>query len=163
MNRAEINGDGAEWTIPAARHKSKRDFLCPLSQSAQAVLAKLPTKGRQGWIFTTDGATPIAGFSKAKRAFDTVMLAELQKIDLDAKLERCTTHDLRRTARSLMSRAGCDVDHAERALGHVVGGVRGVYDRHEFKAEKARVFDALAAQVERIVGPGGGNVVMLRR
>ena len=62
MNRAEINGDGAEWTIPATRHKSKRDFLCPLSQAAQDVLAKLPVKGRKGWVFTTDGNTPISGF-----------------------------------------------------------------------------------------------------
>ena len=82
------------------------------------------------------------------------MLAELRKADPTVKLERWTTHDLRRTARSLMSRAGCNPDHAERALGHVVGGVRGVYDRHEFKAEKARVFEALAAQVDRILHPG---------
>jgi hypothetical protein len=33
---------------------------------------------------------------------------------------------LRRTARSLMTRAGIAPDHAERALGHVIGGVRGV-------------------------------------
>ena len=69
MNRSEINGDGSEWTIPAARHKSKRDFLCPLSQAAQDVLAKLPVIGRKGWIFTTDGNTPISGFSKCEARF----------------------------------------------------------------------------------------------
>ncbi|HEV8693798.1 MAG TPA: tyrosine-type recombinase/integrase [Lysobacter sp.] len=160
MNRKETNGEGAEWTIPAARHKSKRDFLVPLSQGAQDILAKLPRKGRKDWVFTTDGDAPISGFSKWKAAFDKEMLAELHKADPKGKLERWTHHDLRRTARSLMSRAGCDVDHAERALGHVVGGVRGVYDRHEFKAEKARVFEALAAQVERILNPTH-NVVPL--
>jgi integrase len=78
----------------------------------------------------------------------------LRKLDPEAKPPpRWTTHDLRRTARSLMSRAGVDPDHAERALGHVVGGVRGVYDRHEFKEEKRRAFEALAALVERIVNP----------
>ena len=150
MNRAEISGDGTDWTIPAARHKSKRDFLCPLSQRAQSVLAKLSVKGRSGWVFTTDGDTPISGFSKSKRAFDDAAIAELRKDDPDAKMERWTTHDLRRTARSLMSRAGCDPDHAERALGHVVGGVRGVYDRHEFKLEKVRVFETLSDEVARI-------------
>ena len=72
-----------------------------------------------------------------------------------------TLHDLRRTARSLMSRAGVDADHAERALGHVIAGVRGVYDRHEFKEEKRRAFEALAAQIERIINPQE-NVVPLR-
>jgi hypothetical protein len=36
-----------------------------------------------------------------------------------------------------MSRAKVPADHAERCLGHVVGGVRGVYDRHEYLNEKA--------------------------
>jgi hypothetical protein len=40
---------------------------------------------------------------------------------------------------------------SKRDLGHVVGGVRGVYDRHEFKAEKARVLEALATEVKRIL------------
>ena len=64
-----------------------------------------------------------------------------------------TLHDLRRTARSLMSQAGVDADHAERALGHVIAGVRGTYDRHEFREEKCRAFAALAMLVERIVSP----------
>ena len=72
-----------------------------------------------------------------------------------------TLHDLRRTARSLMSRAGIPSDHAERCLGHVIGGVRGVYDRHEFHAEKKRAYEALAAQIDRIVNPQD-NVVPLR-
>jgi integrase len=62
-------------------------------------------------------------------------------------------HDLRRTARSLMSRAGVSSDHAERCLGHVIGGVRGVYDRHRYQAEMLRAYEALAVQIERIVNP----------
>ena len=60
-----------------------------------------------------------------------------------------------------MSRAGISSDHAERCLGHVIGGVRGVYDRHEFHAEKKHAFEALAALIERIVDPKA-NVVALR-
>jgi hypothetical protein len=50
-----------------------------------------------------------------------------------------------------MSRAKVPADHAERCLGHVMGGVRGVYDRHEFLAEKGVAFEALAATVEAII------------
>jgi integrase len=52
-----------------------------------------------------------------------------------------TPHDLRRTARSLMSRAGVTSEHAERVLGHVIPGVEGIYNRHAYESEKA---DALA-------------------
>ena len=68
-------------------------------------------------------------------------------------MERWTLHDLRRTARSLMCRAGVPTDHAERCLGHVIGGVRGVYDRHDFRDEKAEAYAKLARLIDRIV-PG---------
>jgi integrase len=70
-------------------------------------------------------------------------------------------HDLRRTARSLMSRAGVNSDHAERCLGHVIGGIRGTYDRHEFYVEKKHALESLAAQIERVLDPQD-NVVEMR-
>jgi integrase len=73
-----------------------------------------------------------------------------------------THHDLRRTARSLMSRSGVNPDHAERCLAHKIGGVRGTYDRYAYHAEKKHAFEALAAQIERIVNPPADNVVPLR-
>jgi hypothetical protein len=52
-----------------------------------------------------------------------------------------------------MSRAGINADVAERCLGHVIPGVRGVYDRHSYRAEMAHAYEALAAQIERIINP----------
>ena len=65
----------------------------------------------------------------------------------DGECAGWTLHDLRRTARSLMSRAGVDANVAERCLGHVIAGVRGTYDRHAYFDEKKRSFEALAALV----------------
>jgi integrase len=146
VRRSEIAG--SEWTIPGARYKTGKDHLVPLSQAAQAVLAKLPSTG---FVFSINGGEkPIAGFSRFKQTFDKAV-----------PLPRWTLHDLRRTSRSLMSRAGVASDHAERCLGHVIGGVRGVYDRHEYLEEKRQGFEALAGLVERIVNPQA-NVVPLR-
>jgi hypothetical protein len=61
----------------------------------------------------------------------------------------------------LLSRAGIDADIAERCLGHTIGGVRSVYYRHEYEQEKRRAFEALAAQIERILNPPSDNVVGL--
>jgi integrase len=141
--------DGTNWVLPAARNKTKVDLVRPLSVAAQAVLARVPRLAGCNFVFSTDGRSAINGFSHFKRRFDT-----------QCGVTGWTLHDLRRTARSLMSRAGVNVDHAERCLGHVIGGVRGVYDRHEFHAEKLRAFEALAAQIERIVSPVP-NVVSL--
>jgi integrase len=151
MRRGEISGD--EWTIPQERYKTGLELVIPLSANAQAVLAAVPKIGKSGLVFTTDGKRPIRGFSKFKREFDNKVLAALRERDPEAMLPRWTLHDLRRSARSLMSRAGIPSDHAERCLGHVLPGVRGTYDRHEYLPEKTRAFAALAALIERIVDP----------
>jgi integrase len=151
MDRSEVAGD--EWTIPAARMKGKKDFLVPLTAAAKAIFAQLPVIGdaESGPVFTTDGRRPIAGFAVFKAAFDKA-----------CGVTGWTIHDLRRTARTLLSRAGVSVDIAERVLAHVIGGIRGVYDRHEFKDEKRGALESLASQIERILNPPAGNVVPLK-
>jgi integrase len=158
---------GTTWTIPAERYKTKIDFELPLSGAAMDIIAKVPRLGLADLVFTTVGETGIGGRSKFKAQFDGRMLAELRRAaaergDDPVVLERWTIHDLRRTARSLMTQAGVPPDHAERALGHVIGGVRGVYDRHGYRDEKRHAFEALAQQIERIVNPQL-NVIPLRR
>jgi integrase len=73
-----------------------------------------------------------------------------------------TLHDLRRTARSLMSRAGVSSEHAERVLGHAITGIEGIYNRHEYLTEKSEALRKLAALIEGIVNPPASNVVPLR-
>ena len=72
-------------------------------------------------------------------------------------------HDLRRTARSLMSRAEVRPDIAERVLGHAIRGVGRVYDRHEYLNEKRAALEQLAALIDSIVNPPPANVAPLRR
>jgi integrase len=117
MEWSEVSG--AEWTIPQARYKTGFELVVPLSLAAQAVLDKTP-KLRSKFIFTNDGKRAIASFSKFK-----------PKLDKASGITGWTLHDLRRTARSLMSRAGVSSDHAERCLGHVISGIRGTYDKHD--------------------------------
>jgi integrase len=110
---------------------------------------KTPKLGGE-FIFTNDGKRPIASFSKFK-----------PKLDKASGITGWTLHDLRRTARSLMSRAGVSSDHAERCLGHVMSGIRGIYDKHKYREEKRRAFEALASLLERITDPRA-NVTPLR-
>jgi integrase len=126
----------ADWTLPAARNKTKIDLVRPLSKAAQAVLPK--RRGR--FVFSTDnGKTSFSGYSNAKAKLDRV-----------SGVTDWTPHDLRRTARTLMSRAGINSDHAELCLGHVLTGVRGTYDRHAYHQEKAAAFEKLADLIEQI-------------
>jgi len=142
---------GGDWLIPASRYKTKLDHLVPLSVKAQGVLAAIPRISGSDFVFTTDGRRPLGGLGRQKEKFDRA-----------CGVTGWTIHDLRRTARSLMSRAGVSSDHAERCLGHVIGGVRGVYDRFEYRDEKRLAFEALAAQIDRIVNPQSNIVPLVR-
>jgi integrase len=146
LTRDEI-ADGV-WSLPAARNKVKQELVRPLSGAAQKVVASVPRLGR--YVFTASGAKPLRGFAKAK-----------ERLDAACGVKNWTLHDLRRTARSLLSRAGIASDVAEMCLGHVLTGVRGTYDRHKYHAEKKQAFEALAAQIARIVDPQD-NIVAMR-
>ena len=62
-------------------------------------------------------------------------------------------HDCRRTARSLMSRAGVRSDIAESVFGHAIQGVEGTYDRYTYTDEKADALARLAVLISTIVNP----------
>jgi hypothetical protein len=61
-----------------------------------------------------------------------------------------------------MSRAGVPSEHAERCLGHIIGGVARVYDRHAYVIEKNCAYEALASLIAGIVSGQEANVVSLR-
>ncbi|MGY0573871.1 tyrosine-type recombinase/integrase [Bradyrhizobium sp. RDM12] len=151
MHSSELDGD--HWTIPADRYKTGIDHVIPLSAAARELIGEKPAgaNGNSWFIFTTTGGVKgFSGFSKAKRELDKATA----KVRAEAGREpmpHWVLHDLRRTGRSLMSRAGVPADHAERCLGHVIGGVRGVYDRYAYLDEKRAAFDKLAGLVSQIV------------
>jgi integrase len=76
------------------------------------------------------------------------------RFDAECGVKGWRIHDLRRTARSLMSRAGIQNEVAERVLGHVIRGVEGIYNRHSYDAEKAEALIKLAALIEQITATG---------
>ena len=148
MQWSEI--DGNDWTLPAIRNKGGVDLVRPLSKAAMAVLAAQPR--HDAFVFGDGRNRPLRSYTRLKAL-----------VDAASGVTGWRLHDLRRTARSLLSRAGVNSDVAEMILGHTLKGVRGVYDRHSYHAEKAHALEALAAQLLLIVNPPKGNVRQLRR
>ncbi|WP_264812741.1 tyrosine-type recombinase/integrase, partial [Gluconacetobacter sacchari] len=146
MTWAELDPDLTTWTLPAARAKNGRAHIVHLSEAARRVLADLPrqtdpkTGSLSPYVFTTNGRTPISGFSKAKVRLQKAMAAAE---DTPAGKEAQPTpgpdwrlHDLRRTGVTVMARLGIGHHVADRVLNHVGGAIKGVaavYQRHEFE------------------------------
>ena len=156
MRRKEIGKDGI-WTIPAERYKTKRPNHVPLSQAVLAVIEAQPRIDGCDYVFASRVKTPFTAFGKSKAKLDKGLLADTT-VD---PIPNWTLHDLRRTAKSLMARAGVRPDISERVLGHVIAGVEGVYDRHSYLEEKRDALEKLAAMIERILNPLPANVEQL--
>jgi integrase len=155
MHSDEI--DSETWIIPAERYKTGSPNVVPLTNEAREWI-----KGK-GYIFsTTGGKRPFSGFSKAKAELDRIITKQRKAAGLKA-LPNWTLHDLRRTARSLMGRAGVPSEVAEMVLGHAIPGIRRVYDRHSYIKEKREALEKLAGLVALILNPPAGNVVQMAR
>jgi integrase len=139
LRYAELTG--SDWLLPPERNKTKVPLLRPLSAAALQVIQKTP-KTSEIFVFCADGVHPFSGYTRPK-----------EKLDKASGVTGWRLHDLRRTARSLMSRASVRAEDAEQCLGHALPGIQATYNKHDFYPEKKRAYEALAGLVEWIVNP----------
>jgi len=152
MKWADISVDGV-WTIAQeAREKDTAGELKLPANALEIIRAQLRIDDNP-YVFAGRNGGPFSGFSVTKTAFDAKL----------PELEPWVIHDLRRTARSLMARAGVPSEHAERVMGHAIAGVEGVYDRHTYRDEKANALARLATLIDGIVNPRDNVEPMQKR
>lgn len=161
---AELDRATATWTLPSTRAKNEAAQIVPLSLGAVAELDRLANGEawpKAGLALTTTGKTPISGISKAKAALDSAITTHRNG---DA-LPNWRIHDLRRTLATGLQRLGVRFEVTEAVLNHVSGaraGVAGIYQRHDWKAEKRTALDAWARHVEALLMPKErGNVIRI--
>ncbi len=164
MSHREIDADGI-WTIPAERYKTKRPNFVPLSKAALALIEGQQKFKDCQYVFPTSAKTPYSRSGKSKAKLDKAVFAAMRKqAKKGTKVEpipNWTLHDLRRTAKTLMVRAGVRPDISERVLGHVIAGVEGTYDRHSYADEKQDALEKLTAMIEHIHNPRSSMVETL--
>jgi integrase len=148
MRWDEIKGD--LWTLPPERHKTGRsagELVRPLSKAAMAIVNAQPRIQGLPYIF---GQRGFGNWTAAKDRFDR-----------ESGVANWGLHGLRKTARTLMSRAKIDSDLAERMLGHARPSMQKTYDHHKFIEEQRAAFEALSSLIERIAHPPASNVIAL--
>ena len=160
MRRAQIDAEGI-WAIPMEVYKGKRPQFVPLTREALSVVEEQTEVDGSDLVFgaNKDPRKQIKNWSDLKQDLN----ARIAKANDGNAIPHWTLHDIRRTARTLMSRAGVRPEIAERVLGHAIPGVEGVYDRHAYVDEKRQALEALAKLLERIVEGETAKVVQLVR
>jgi integrase len=160
MRWTEIDFAARTWTLPRGRVKNDKAHVVHLSDAALGILRSLPRTKGSDLVFTTTGATPVTGFSRAKNRIDATILA-----DNCRSLDRWTLHDLRRTSATGMAERLKIAPHVvDKILNHKTGTIKGVaaiYNRAEYAEERRAALEAWGRYVENLVTPAPANVVAL--
>jgi integrase len=147
---AEIDLDGALWTIPGERMKAAKAHRVPLSPAALAVLAAQPHMAGTDLVF----AAPRGGVLS-----DMTLTAVMRRMRVNA-----VPHGFRSTFRDWCSeRTNYPRDVAEMALAHAIGdSVEAAYRRGDLLDKRRRMMDEWAAFCAK-VEPARGAVVPIRK
>jgi integrase len=150
---SEVDLEERALHLPAARTKNGRPHDVPLSAGALAIIAGLPRLIDAEHVFTVRRKA-IVNFSHMK-----------ERLDAASGVTGWTLHDLRRTVASGLQRLGVRLEVTEAVLNHRSGstaGIVGVYQRHDYAAEKRDALARWADCVDAVVSGKKANVVTLR-
>ena len=151
---SDISKDGV-WVIKVEEREKGTANRIKLPQMVLDVLKEQPRIAGNPYVFAaTAGLGPMDSFSEGM-----VKLRSMLPDDMPA----FSMHDLRRTARKLMSRAGIRPDVAELAIGHSLPGLQKIYDDvTEYRTMTDHAFQCVADEIEKILNPPENNVIKLR-
>ena len=155
----EIDLGIASWSIPGSRTKNKKGIVLPLHAlllaDLEAVWPPRDVAVGSRWRLLGDVAGDgFKGFGKLK-----------QRVDELSGVTDWRWHDLRRTARTGMTRLGVSRDHAEAALNHVSGrsALERTYDRYDLAPQ---VISAVSRWQEHVLSlvhwHSGTQIIKLR-
>lgn len=154
--------DGWWWTVPKAKLKMRRhqlltDLRVPLVGRAEAIVRQRLAENPKGWLFpspTTDGHMQQKALGVATWMHSPRNETRPEWVRPRLPIADFAPHDLRRTARTLLAALGCPDVIGEAILGHLAPGVKGVYNRHAYDAERREWLTRLAGRLEQIAAPG---------
>jgi integrase len=142
------------WRLPAARSKSKREIVRPLSKAAIQIVEHMPMIGDDSdFVFTLKGTKPMAMNYPDKKLL----------LDKIAGVNDWRLHDLRRVFRSLCSRTRTPFEISEMLLGHSQPTLVRTYDQHSHLPAMQEAVEKVATEIAHIVeGERKSKVVRLR-
>lgn len=151
---SEINFNEALWTVPKERMKRRNTHLVFLSRQALDILIALKTfAGGSDFVLPSryDSNAPMSAAT-----LNQVLTLTYKAAQKDGKsLVKFGPHDLRRTASTLLHEAGYNTDWIEKCLAHEQKGVRAVYNKAEYREQRASMLQDWADMIDE--WNSGGN------
>ena len=140
MRWEDLDIDECLWTQQP--NKARITNLVPLSRQAMDLL--LRRRNNSEWVF------PDRRYKGRKSSYTRHTKQARQKATKFSGVTNWRSHDLRRTAQTIMSRLGIKSHIVERCLNHTVDRGTETDDRYSYFDEKRIALDKLGREVDRI-------------
>ncbi|MDR2819424.1 MAG: tyrosine-type recombinase/integrase [Desulfovibrio sp.] len=139
----EIDFENREWTIPAAKMKTRVEHRVPLSRQALEVLRALqPITGTGRYVFPSPR-------SKDKPLSENGVLAALRNMGYEK--DQMTAHGFRAMASTLLNERGCRADVIEAQLAHKgADKIRAVYNRAQYMEDRRQLMQEWADYLDEL-------------
>lgn len=142
----EVDLEGAVWTLPPERTKTRRSHSVPLCRPCVKLLRWLHgITGRGRFLF------PSPRSPRGDKPRSGGLLEALRRMGFSA--EEMTVHGFRALGSTRLNEMGFKPDLIEAALAHIQGGVRSVYNRTDYWEERVVMMEAWGDWLEGLKKP----------
>ncbi|MBA6356801.1 MULTISPECIES: site-specific integrase [unclassified Colwellia] len=135
MEACDIDLNTKLWTIPKAKSKTNKKFVRPLAPEALKIIK---------WQIETFGDLTHFVFPSGSynRHISPQTINKLSRsIVKNMEMERWSCHDFRRSLSTILSSKKVELHVTEKMLGHSLGGILAVYNKHEWLEEQREAYE----------------------
>jgi integrase len=136
--RTEFDLERAIWTLPSSRSKTNKVIRRPIPDMARRIILDLDdTYGMDGYLIPgLHNRTHMTAHS-----LNRFIIRTWGKMSAKSKIEKFTPHDFRRTLATRLSEREVLPHVTEKMLGHELGGIMAVYNKHDWIDEQLKAYE----------------------
>lgn len=135
--RSEFDLDRNVWTLPAERSKTKKAVRRAIPETAKRLILDLDdTYGVDGLLIPGIHR----GTCMTVHSLNRFISRTWGKLHTKHNIEKFTPHDFRRTLSTRLSEKEVLPHVTEKMLGHELGGIMAVYNKHDWIDEQAKAY-----------------------
>jgi integrase len=140
--RNEFNLEKCLWILPEERSKNKNQIRRPLSTGSILLIEKLDL------IYGKDREFLIEGDKEGRPLTAHAVNRFVQRMNEHLNFQHFVPHDFRRTISTRLSEEKVELHVTEKMLGHSLGGILEVYNKHDWLEEQEVAYELYWKKIE---------------
>lgn len=144
--RSEFDLERGVWTLPAERSKNGKSIRRPIPQKAEAIIRELDDAyGIGGYLIPGEHRGTYLTTSSITRFINRTRANMLKEHNIPP----FKAHDFRRTVSTRLSEIGVLPHVTEKMIGHELGGIMAVYNKHDWINEQREAYEMWCEMISK--------------